>query len=220
MDFGDLMGKLIIFDYDGTIVQTLDVFKESLKELIRKLGLKPGDFSKEEFEYMAKHTPKIWLPKILSKIPENKRPNPNYVLEVFKRIYSEKHLKLIRPVNGIREVLSELKRKGYVLVLTTGRVLVSEYVEEELKYLGLDKYFDLIYVPNSSDKVRTLGTIVKMFNTKECIIVGDSVDDIKAGKLLGLKTVAVLYGFTNANELIKCGPDHVVKTATELINLV
>jgi len=214
------MGKLIVFDYDGTIVQTLDVFKESLKELIRKLGFKSGDFSKEEFEYMAKRTPKIWLPKILSKMPENNRPDPSYVLEVFKRIYAENHLKLIKPVSGVYEVLSKLKKRGYTLVLTTGRVLVSKYVKEELRYLGLDKYFDLIYVPNSSDKVKTLSTIVKIFNTKECIIVGDSVDDIKAGKLLGLKTIAALYGFTEKNELVKYRPDHVIKNVKDLLNIL
>jgi len=214
------MGKLIVFDYDGTIVQTLDVFKESLKELIRKLGFKPGDFSKGEFEYMAKRTPKIWLPKILSKKPENNRPDPSYVLEVFKRIYAENHLKLIKPVSGIYEVLSKLKKRGYTLVLTTGRVLVSKHVKEELRHLGLDKYFDLVYVPNSSDKVKTLSTIVKIFNTKECIIVGDSVDDIEAGKLLGLKTVAVLYGFTEKDELLKHKPDFVIENIEELLNII
>lgn len=220
MGFGDLMGKLIIFDYDGTIVQTLDLFKESLKELIKRLDLKLRDFGKEEFEYMAKRTPKIWLPKILSKIPENRKPNPDYILEIFKQIYAKKHLKLIKPVDGIYEVLNKLKKRGYILVLTTGRVLVSKYVKEELKHLGLDKYFDLIYVPNSSDKVKTLSTIVKMFNTKECIIVGDSVDDIKAGKLLGLKTIAALYGFTEKNELVKYRPDHVIKNVKDLLNIL
>lgn len=214
------MGKLIVFDYDGTLVQTLDVFREALKELLKRLSFKPREFSKEEFEYMAKNPPKIWLLKILFKMPEDGRPNPNYVLKVFKQIYAEKHLKLINPVDNVYEVLNELKRRGCTLVLTTGRVLVSKYVKEELKHLNLDKYFDLIYVPSSPDKVKSLSTIIKMFNSKECIIVGDSVDDVKAGKLLGLKTIAVLYGFTEKDELIRYGPDHVIKDIKELLNII
>ncbi len=210
--------KLIIFDYDGTVVQTFDVFKKSLKELVKKLGLK--GFSEEDFEYMAKHTPKIWLPMILSKFPPNRRPNPETVLEVFTRIYSKTHLENIKATPGVYKVLEELKRKGYILVLTTGRVLVSKFVLDELKHLNLDKYFDMVYVPNSPDKLRTVKEIIRKFNVKNAVIIGDSVDDIKAGKVLNLKTIAVLYGFSSRDELLKHRPDYVVEKVEDILTIV
>jgi len=210
--------KLVIFDYDGTVVQTFDVFKKSLRELVKKLGLE--GFNEEDFEYMAKHTPKIWLPMILSKFPPNKKPNPETVLEIFTQIYSKTHLKNIKATPGVYKVLEELKRKGYILVLTTGRVLVSKFVLDELKHLNLDKYFDMVYVPNSPDKLRTVKEIIRRFNVKNAVIIGDSVDDIRAGKVLNLKTIAVLYGFSSRDELVKHRPDYVVEKVEDILTIV
>lgn len=210
--------KLIIFDYDGTVVQTFDVFKKSLRALVKKLGLK--GFSEEDFEYMAKHTPKTWLPMILSKFPPNKRPNPETILEIFTRTYSETNLKSIKAVPGVYKVLEELRRKGYILVLTTGRVLVSKFVLNELKHLNLDKYFDMIYIPNSPNKLKTVKEIMKKFNVKNAVIIGDSVDDIRAGKVFNLKTIAVLYGFSSKDELVKYKPDYVVEEVEDILAIV
>lgn len=210
--------KLIIFDYDGTVVQTFDVFKKSLRRLVKELGL--DGFNEEDFKYMAKHTPKVWLPMILSKFPPNRKPNPETVLGIFKQTYSKIHLENIKPTPGIYKVLEELRRRGYVLVLTTGRVLVSKFVLNELKHLNLDKYFDMVYVPNSPDKLRTIKEIIRKFNVKNAVIIGDSVDDIKAGKILNLKTIAVIYGFSSRDELLKHKPDYVVEKIEDILDIV
>ncbi len=211
--------KLIIFDYDGTVVLSFDVFKESLRELFRKFRLEHA-FEESDLEYMAKKTPKIWLPKMLSKIPSNRKPNPETVLETFREIYSKIHLNLIKAVPNIHYVLRRLKGKGYTLVLTTGRVLVSDFVPIELKHLKLDNLFDLVYIPKSPDKLKTVKEIVEKLNPENAAIVGDSVDDIEAGKAFSLKTIAVLYGFTSKEELLKHKPDYVINKIDELLAIV
>jgi len=138
---------LLIFDYDGTVVFSFKAFKESLRELLKRLHLEQS-FTERELEFMAKTTPQIWLPRILSKISSQKKPKSESVLETFREIYSRKHLKLIKAVPNVHIVLKEIKKKNYVLALTTGRVLISDFVPIELKYLGLDSLFDLIHVPN------------------------------------------------------------------------
>jgi len=211
--------KLIIFDYDGTVVLSFSVFKESLRELLRKLRLEQA-FRESELEYMAKSAPKTWLPKLLSKIPSNRKPKPEAVLETFKEIYSKIHLNLIKAVPNVHDVLRKLKRKGYMLALTTGRVLVSDFVPIELKHLKLDNLFDLVYVPNRPDKLKTVKEIIEKLSVEDAVIVGDSVDDIKAGKALSLKTIAVLYGFTSKKELLKHKPDYTINKIDELLTII
>ena len=212
-------GKLIIFDYDGTVVLSFSVFKESLRELFRKFHLEHA-FEESELEYMAKTTPKIWLPRMLSKIPSNRRPKPEIVLETFRETYSKIHLNLIKAAPNIHYVLRELREKGYMLALTTGRVLVSDFVPIELKHLKLNNLFDLIYIPNRPDKLETVKEIVEKLNVKNATIVGDSIDDIEAGKALSLKTIAVLYGFTSKEELLKHKPDFAINKIDELLAIV
>ena len=211
--------KLIIFDYDGTVVLSFSVFKESLRELLRKLRLEQA-FRESELESMAKSAPKTWLPKLLSKIPSNRKPKPEAVLETFKEIYSKIHLNLIKAVPNVHDVLRKLKRKGYMLALTTGRVLVSDFVPIELKHLKLDNLFDLVYVPNRPDKLKTVKEIIEKLSVEDAVIVGDSVDDIKAGKALSLKTIAVLYGFTSKKELLKHKPDYTINKIDELLTII
>ncbi len=211
--------KLIIFDYDGTVVLSFSVFKESLRELLRKLRLEQA-FRENELEYMAKSAPKTWLPKLLSKIPSNRKPKPEAVLETFKEIYSKIHLNLIKAVPNVHDVLRKLKGKGYMLALTTGRVLVSDFVPIELKHLKLDNLFDLVYVPNRPDKLKTVKEIIERLSVEDAVIVGDSVDDIKAGKALSLKTIAVLYGFTSKEELLKHKPDYTINKIDELLTII
>jgi len=211
--------KLIIFDYDGTVVLSFNVFKESLRELLRRLCLECA-FKENELEYMAKCTPKIWLPKLLSKIPSNRRPKPEAVLETFREIYSKIHLNLIKAVPNVHVILRKLKGKNYMLALTTGRVLVSDFVPIELKHLKLDGLFDLVYIPKRSDKLRTVKEIIEKLNVENAVIVGDSVDDIRAGKALSLKTIAVLYGFTSREELLKHKPDYIINKIDELLAIV
>jgi len=212
-------GKLIIFDYDGTVVLSFSVFKESLRELFRKFHLEHA-FEESELEYMAKTTPKIWLPRMLSKIPSNRRPKPEIVLETFRETYSKIHLNLIKAAPNIHYVLRKLREKGYMLALTTGRVLVSDFVPIELKHLKLNNLFDLIYIPNRPDKLETVKEIVEKLNVKNATIVGDSIDDIEAGKALSLKTIAVLYGFTSKEELLKHKPDFAINKIDELLAIV
>ena len=194
--------RLIIFDYDGTVGLTLSVFKESLRGLLERLGL-AGVFGEDELEFMARRTPEIWLPMIISKLPPSRRPRPEIALEIYRDIYSKKHLKLIKAPPNIHGVLGEIRRKGYKLVLTTGRVLVSDFVPMELEHLKLNSLFDMVYIPNSPDKLKTFNDITRRFSVKEAVVVGDGVDDIEAGRSLSLKTIAVLYGFTSKEELLK-----------------
>ena len=95
--------KLLIFDYDGTVVFSFKAFKESLRELLKRLHLEQS-FTERELEFMAKTTPQIWLPRILSKISSQKKLKSESVLETFREIYSRKHLKLIKAVPNVHIV--------------------------------------------------------------------------------------------------------------------
>ena len=209
----------IIFDYDGTVVLSQIAFKETLYELLKTLGLERV-FGDSEIEYLARRTQKIWLPEILSKLQHNRNIKPNIILEKFKDIYSRKHLHLIKPAPGIYDVLVEIRKKGYITVLTTSRILVADFVPKELNYLGLSKLFDVVYIPKNPSKLEIFKHILLKLKTKKAIIVGDSIDDIVAGKALLLKTVAVTYGFTERSELVKYKPDYLINEVRELLKIV
>jgi len=106
------------------------------------------------------------------------------------------------------QALEALKRMDLSIGVVTGRTMLADYAEE-LKSLGLSRYIDTLttyeVLPRARCKadlilecLRTLG-----IDEKECVVVGDSPEDIQAGKGIGAITVAALYGFHTSDELMK-----------------
>ena len=213
MNVNGLKIKGIFLDLDGTIVDSKAAYIEASRISFQAIGLKPPE-QKVALE----------IPKRLEQgqsINEITSCDPKKFLKIYYKTFysiSQEKTKLIPNVSKTLETLS-LKAK---LALITMRYTPSEVITKELECLGISKYFTHVVTAMDTAKPKpspeALIKCVEAFDVEmcSCIIAGDSVIDVRAGKAAGAATVAVLSGLYKCKELVKECPDLILKDLTEL----
>lgn len=206
--------KTILFDLDGTLINSLPAYIVSFQQNIREVTGR--DVSADE---LAAHI-SIPTPRILSHyVP------PEQIPAMLTR-----HNELMRQnagritfYPGVPEALRSLRAAGLKLGVVTSQI------EGELATtraaLGID---DLIHVWIHSDLVAhpkpapdpVLLALERLGEAPEtAIMVGDSIYDLGAGKAAGVRTAAVTWGFTALPDLLEKSPDLVLRDPAELARL-
>ncbi|MEM1658935.1 MAG: HAD family hydrolase [Candidatus Jordarchaeales archaeon] len=208
--------KAVIFDLDGTLIDTRERFFRLFNETLESFSL--PQITRKTFEELYS---KAALDDV---IPENLRKT---FWRHFLVRYGETSSNSDAPIPGIEETLKELREKGLLVCVVTGRVCSSQSVWSELEKHGLAKYIDVVCAKNQNVKdyyskeeelLRALGEIGVKPN--ECVVVGDYLADVEAGKKVGAFTVAVLSGGVKREVLELVKPDAILESARELPKLL
>lgn len=118
-------------------------------------------------------------------------------MEEYLSFYRANHQRLARLYPGIREVLNEVKQKGKLLALFTGKGIHTTTIT--LEEFGLKDLFDCVVtgndVVNHKPSAEGIRKILDRFNLNpdEAVMVGDSASDINASRSAGVKIAAVLW---------------------------
>jgi len=214
--------KLIVLDLDLTLIDSLHRFYSIFSKVLEKLCKRSVSWS-----VFLKHFSRDTLNSL---IPEG--IDPMRFWKEFRRRYA---IEPIHPkdklISGALETLEWLKRKGYRVIVTTGREVPEEKVWEELNYFRIDKYVDKVYTLASQDpsiedvafiKTGILELIMKDFNVKpeEILFVGDYWVDMESCKRLGIIGVGVLTGHESEEKLRKFGAKYVIESIKDLPKLL
>jgi phosphoglycolate phosphatase len=207
--------KLIMFDLDGTLVDTVQDITDALNYALKPYGIKRltvGDTMKLVGEGISRLIEKA--------LPIEKRQFKDEVTQRFIGYYSEHLTDKSREYPHVKETLKNLT--GFKkAVISNKREDLSKRVIEEL---DLSEYFDLIIGSDTAGErkpsaVPILYVISKLgVSPEESIIVGDSNFDIEAGKKAGIKTIAVTYGYRLRKFLT--GADYIIDDIRELVPLL
>jgi len=201
----------LIFDFDGTLADTLAFTINAASEINRSLHLLSDE--KIDFEKF-RSTDTIEFFKDLE--------IPTYKLLFFLYKYQRKQSREIDKVQvfqGLPEVLKNLKKNGVGLGIATSNS--TKNVKLFLKNNNLDT-FDFIY--SSIDyfhKNRIIERAIKKYGMEKenVIYVGDEIRDIKAAKEAGIKVASVTWGYNFENVLSKYKPDFIINRPEDLLNL-
>jgi HAD superfamily hydrolase (TIGR01509 family) len=145
-------------------------------------------------------------------------------LDTYLRAYYHATATASKPLPHIADTLRKLSKKAK-LALTTRRHVPKKQVIEELEKFNLAKYFQCIVTAletkNPKPSPEALIECSRQLHEEisDCLVVGDSVVDIKAGKNAGAKTVAVLSGIFSKEELERQKPDLILENIGELSDL-
>ena len=203
---------LLIFDFDGTIADTLLVAVRILNEVGQEFDLPHVD--RDQFlELKHKSVPELMK---MAGLPWIKLPF--FINQARKKF--RVHLKQVKPIMGMPEILSTLKRRGYKMGIVTSNT--EEGVNAFLEAYQL-KHFDFVYAPNSIfDKSKTIRSILHKYHLlpSEVTMIGDEIRDVEAANKVGIESIAVTWGFNSEQLLLKGCPNHVVKEPKELLNLL
>ena len=201
---------LLIFDLDGTIVDSWEEVVFIFNRVFERRGLKL-DLEKLR---MAVGYP---LPKVIEKVTGfNDRSLENEIKEEFFSLNPRK----IRMFPGIDEVLQYPSKKA---VLTSKRRKGAIW---DLKLLGIEHLFSIIVAVEDLNHPKPhpegILKIIDMLNydSKDVYYIGDTEVDILTAKNAGVKSIAVTWGFRTREFLEKYDPDYIVDSPEEILKII
>jgi len=207
--------KNILFDLDGTLLDTNELIIQSFKHTY-KLHLNKH-VHKEEIIKSFGEILKITIDREFGEYSEE-------AIKTYRGFQVGNFKKLIAIHNGVGEGVKELHRLGYKLGIVTSRL--NESAVRGLKHFGLLDYFESIISADDTeihkpDPTPALMALAQLGGKRsETIIVGDSPFDILCGKNAGITSVAVGWSALPKDIILRCEPNYVVESMEELMVLI
>jgi phosphoglycolate phosphatase len=205
--------KGIFLDLDGTVVDSTGAYIEAARLTYQAIG---------------KKTPQtnvlLEIPRRIEQrlaIDDLTYGNPKEFMKLYLKAYysvTEAKTKLIPNVAETLDILSKRAK----LALITMRYCSNEIIQKELDCLGIAKYFThIVTAKDTSNPKPSPEALIKCVEALhlemcDCIIAGDSINDVKAGKAAGAGTVALLSGLYKREELALECPDLILPDVTAL----
>lgn len=209
--------KGIFLDLDGTLVDSTPAYIEAAKMAFRAVGKTPPPT-----EVLLELPKRVEQGRYIDDITQGTTDEflPVY-LDAYHAI-TDKETKLLPNVAATLEVLSKKAK----LALITMRHVPNETLQKELDGYSIAKYFTHIVTALDTDKPKpdpeALIVCIERLDVDmcDCIIAGDSINDLRAGKAAGAKTIALLSGLYTKEELERENPDLVLADINELPDLI
>jgi phosphoglycolate phosphatase len=198
------MIKNIIFDWSGVIKDSVGDHLFAVNKIFQHFGAKQMTLEELKEKWVQPHM--VFYNKYL----------PDLSNEQQTVIYKKAIMECIpKAYQNIAELIKELRTRGVKMVVVSSDLI--ETVTSELTIFGLNNLF-LEVVPNIHDKTETVKNLIDKYNfdKSETVIIGDTNHEIEVGKLVGIKTVAVTWGFTSEIRLIINHPDFLIHNLNEL----
>lgn len=204
----------LLFDLDGTILDTEAVIIESLQYTIEKYtGRRP---TAEEL------APLFGLP-LIDQMRRYLPEKADEMCETYVAHNLRAHARLVKPYPQVPEVLAELRRRGYRLALVTSKRAAS--AEYGLNMFALGEFFPVRvcadhvarHKPDPEPVLRAIAALAAA--PWEALMIGDSPWDIAAGHRAGAKTAAALYGMYDRASVLAERPDYRLEQAADLLAL-
>lgn len=215
--------QAICFDVDGTLSDTDDVLQERLIRLLQPLHFL---FPRREVSHVARRL------VMLSEAPANFLIGIPDLLGLDDEMFalfdwlarrSHKKPKKFLLIPGVKEMLAELSQR-YPLAVVSARD--RRTTEIFLEQFDLKKYFEVVVTAQTCEHTKpfpdpVLYAAEQMGAAPEdCLMVGDTTVDIRAGNRAGAQTVGVLCGFGEEYELRKYEADMVLFSTPELVQVL
>lgn len=189
----------ILFDLDGTLLDTLEDLADAVNHVLRQFGY-PERTVGEVRRFVGNGAALL----IQRAVPEGADPEP--VLAAFRAFYDAHCQVKTKPYEGILDALAELREAFTIAV-------VSNKPDSAVKALCTD-YFPGVYAWGESadcprkpapDMVRKA---METIGVERCVYVGDSEVDVATANNAGVPCLTVLWGFRDRDELVAAGAKH------------
>ena len=208
--------KFVIFDLDGTLVDSKFDLTDSVNFVRHEYGFNPLPID-EVSSYLGSGITAL----VKAVLSELKNEEFDIAVKMFKNNYAQHLTDKTRAYYGVVKMLSSILQQ---------KVLLSnkdeKFSKKILKTLELSQFFIEIYGGDSFKEKKPnplpIFEIMKKFSLKkeEVIIVGDGTNDILVGKNAGIKTIGVSYGYSSLEQIKKLSPDFIAKDTNEIIRIL
>ena len=213
--------KAVLFDLDGTLVNSLDDLADSVNFALTEFGFPTHET--EKFKYFIGDGMAKLIERVL---PEDKKDAElqKSVLDVFMNHYRSHFADKTAAYEGIADLVNELSAKGLKLAIVSNKV--QDMAEEVARRVLSGIEFDIVCgkregYPTKPDPTLTLEIIGELgVSPLECVFIGDSGMDMAVAKNAKLVSIGVLWGFRAEDELRNNGADYIVSRPQEIAEII
>jgi len=213
--------KAVVFDLDGTLLDTLDDLADSMNSVLESKGF--PIHAVDEYKYFVGHGLRNLAEQALPIEHRNSEAIDSAfkdMLEEYKKRWHNKTL----PYSGIPELLDQLAARDIKLAILSNKEhsLTLKIVEKFLvKWNFMPVFGERIGVPRKPDSTSAL-EIIKILNIlpDDIIYLGDSGSDMQTANNSGMYAVGASWGFRGVDELIKGGAKCTIAAPIELMDIL
>jgi len=217
--------QAVIFDMDGTLIDSIETYYRIVEIALERL--KMPQVSRRKILDAAEDGDFNWEVVLPGEVLNNKdeiiAAAWEIIAEIAPRMFAE-NIKLIRGADHILQTISKGTPRIGLVTSTPQRDLKMKM--EPLKSAGVDNLLEVIITSDDVEKRKPapdpLLACARKFRVQssKCVYVGDTRIDIKAGKAAGMKTVGVLTGFDDYDMLANEGPDAIIDSIGNLVEVI
>ena len=202
--------KLFLFDFDGVLVDSLDVYEKTVTDCLIKIN-QPLTRGREEFLELFEGNFYESLVK--------KGVDLNAFMKASVDILAQVNFKDIKPIAAVVPVVKELHKNHCLIVISSND---SASIKEALELFHYDGYFREIlgsdFMFSKKDKI--FYTIKKyQVAPQDIYYIGDTTGDIMEGREAGVKTVGITWGWHGKDKMAAAKPDYLFDNPQELLQL-
>ena len=202
---------LFLFDFDGTLADTLEISSTILNELAAEFRFRP--LPPEELEAARRLGTREFIRHL--------GVRPWRVPGIARRglLKLQDRISEVMPIAGIPETLAELHARGHRI-----GILTSNSETNVLAFMARHRLPYFHFVRTSSKlfgKARVMHRILRSekVSTGKVVYVGDETRDIEAAREAGMRIAAVTWGFNAPETLAALSPDHLLSSPAELLTI-
>ena len=207
------MYSTVLFDFDGTVFDTVEGITKSAQYALKKHGI---EADQNDLRFFA-GPPLVETFRVHFNVSQEQA-------EQMGRDFKERYIPIgmyeAHPFPGMVELVQALREAKITAAVTTMKPLFM--AEAILKKAGLEELFDAVYgSPNQGvedPKEKIISTAMKELSClpEETILVGDTKYDMIGAHLAGIKAIGVRYGYAAAGELEDSGADYIMDSVADL----
>ena len=205
----------IIFDFDGTLADTLPFVEKKLFKMLKEEKIKITykqmieDFRSKQFSELMNLWKISWLklPIILKKIKQSQ-------IDLYDEIGN------IKIFPGVKKLLYKLKKKGFTLTILSSNL--ENNISKFLKINNLNIFEKIHAGSQILGKSKAINEFIKQnnFNKDEVLYIGDEIRDIEACKKSGIRIIGVGWGMHKATIWNNHGADFVVNKPSDIFKII
>jgi phosphoglycolate phosphatase len=215
-----LKKKTIIFDLDGTLLDSLEDIVISANQVLEKLNY-PTHTQEAYKQFIGDGARKLMIRALPQKISNSEI---DIALELFTEIYSKTIHSNTKPYEGIYEMLDALDENSFSLNLLSNKPhqFTLKYYDMFFKQYNFDFVFGQSdEFPKKPDPKTALHIANSLkINPKEIYFIGDTSTDIKTAKNANMQSIGVIWGMRDKEELQTNGADFIIEKPSQILDIV
>lgn len=221
-----MIGSAVIFDLDGTLLDTLKDLAETTNEVLAKFGCPAHAIG--EYRFLVGDGVRVLMERA---VPQNRQGESigsksllDACVDQFHVEYAQRWSRQSGPYAGIAELLDSLTDRQIRLGILSNKP--QAFTVQCVETLLAGWQFSVVRgqregVPKKPDPIGVIETLAQWnLQPQQCLYVGDTNTDMQTGRRAGCITIGVTWGFRPRRELEEAGANHIIDHPHQLLDFV